>query len=103
MAEVANAFTDLLWGPSGWQSPNVMYETLRREQCLSPLGITERQHVIGLIEKTAAEWRHEQEQGMVGGTLAYHIGFALMRASYLNARAQELLKTITYSPRPQRW
>ena len=103
MAEIPNAFTDLLRGPSGWQPPDVMYDTLRRGQCLSPPGIEERQHVIGLIEKSAAAWRHEQAQGMVGGTLAYHIAFILMRAGYLNARAGELLKTLTYPPRPKRW
>ena len=103
MAEIPNALTELLWGPSGWQPPDVMYDTLRREQCLSQAGIEERQHVIGLIEKSAAAWRHEQAQGMVGGTLAYHIAFILMRAGYLNARAGELLKTLTDPPRPKLW
>jgi hypothetical protein len=80
-----------------------MYDTLRREQCLSQAGIEERQHVIGLIEEGAAEWRHEQAQGMIGGTLAYHIAFILMRAGYLNARAGELLKTPAHPPRTKRW
>ena len=103
MAEIPNALTVLLWGPSGWQPLDVIYDTLRREQCLSQAGIEERQHVIGLIEKSVTEWRHEQAQGMVGGTLAYHLAFILMRAGYLNARAGELLKTLTYQPRPKRW
>jgi hypothetical protein len=72
-AEPPNAFTDLLWGPSGWHSPDVLYETLRGEQCLTPLGIEEGQHVIELIEKSAAECRHKQGRLMIGGTLAYHV------------------------------
>ena len=48
MAEIPNALTVLLWGPSGWQPLDVIYDTLRREQCLSQAGIEERQHVIGM-------------------------------------------------------
>ncbi len=99
MAEVPNAFADLLRG----QTPDAMYDTLRRERCLSPAGLEERQRVVVLIEKSAEEWRHDQELGIVGPTMAYQIAGTLMHDGCLNARATELLKTITYQPHPRRW
>jgi hypothetical protein len=91
MAEIPNALTDLLRG----KTPDEICETLHQNHCLSPAGIEQRTRAIALIRE--AGQRHH-EQGMVGPTREYYIAGALMGGGYLNARAKDLLDTITYQP-----
>lgn len=94
MAEIPNALTDLLRG----QTPEEIYETLSQNHCLSPAGIAQREGCIALIRRADAEARRHREHGLVGPTREYYIAGALMGGGYLNARAKDLLDTITYRP-----
>jgi len=94
MAEIPNALTDLLRG----KTPDEVYETLSREHCLSPVGIEQRAHCIAMIQQADAEALRHREQGLVGPTREYEIIGALIGRGYLNARAKDLLATITYQP-----
>lgn len=95
-AEPPNALTDLLRG----KPPDEIYETLRKQHCLSPAGIEQRAQVMAVIAKADKEVRQHQEQKILGATREYEIVGALMSGGYLNARAGELLNTITYKPQP---
>lgn len=94
MAEIPNALTDLLRG----KTPEEIYEALYREHCLSPVGIEQRARGIALIRGADAEARRHREHGLVGPTREYYIAGALIGGGYLNARAKDLLDTITYQP-----
>ena len=96
MAEIPNALTDLLRR----KPPDEVYETLRDAHCLSSDGIERRAECLALIAEAHAEALAHQEQGMVGPTREYYIAGALMRGAYLNARARQLLATITYQAGP---
>jgi hypothetical protein len=73
---------------------------LRDAHCLSSDGIERRGQVLALIAQADAEALLNQERGMVGPTREYYIVGALMHGAYLNARARELLGTITYQAGP---
>src|SRR2546426_11862890 len=94
MAEIPNALADLLRG----KTPEELYDTLCQEHCLSPAGIERRAQCIVLIQQADTEARRHREQGMVGPTRKYEIVGALVAGGYLNARAKDLLATITYQP-----
>ena len=94
MAEIPNALTDLLQS----KTPNEIYDTLFVERCLSHAGIEQRAQCIALVQEADTEARRHREQGMVGPTREYEIVGALVAGGYLNARAKDLLATITYQP-----
>ncbi len=94
MAEIPNALTDLLRS----KTPDEIYDTLSLEHCLSRAGIEQRAQCIALIQEADTEARRHRDQGMVGPTREYEIVGALVAGGYLNARAKDLLATITYQP-----
>jgi len=93
VAEILNALTEHLYGG---KTLDEIYDILRRERCLSPVGIERRAQVIAVAVDAEAEWRRDDERGVVGGTREYRIAFTLMSKGYLNARAKKLFNKITY-------
>jgi len=96
MAEIPNALTDLLRR----KTPDEVYATLRDAHCLSSNDIERRAQILALIAEAHAEALANDERGMAGPTREYYVVGALMRGAYLNARARELLDTITYRAGP---
>jgi hypothetical protein len=99
MVEIPNALTGLLNG----KTPPEIYDTLRKEKCLSPAGVESRAQVIAVATDAEAEARRDAAAGMVGGSREFRIILALSAHGFLNPRARKLLNRITYRPQPKRW
>lgn len=99
MADIPSKLTVLVQGKTIAE----IYETLRREKCLSPAGLEDRAQVIAVAGRAEAEHRRSSEQGAVGGTREFCIVLALSGGGYLNTRAKKLFDTRAYKEQRKPW
>jgi hypothetical protein len=99
MADIPSKLTVLLQDKTTAE----IYETLRREKCLSPSGLENRAQVVAVAAEAEAGHRRSSEQGAIGGTREFCIVLALSGGGYLNERAMKLFDTTAYKPQSKPW
>jgi hypothetical protein len=92
MAEIPTKLTSLLWK---CKTTDDVYETLRRERCLSPQAVAHRADAMVSIQQGELAWRREvADPGACGGTREWYVVGALMRGGYLNERARKFMEKL---------
>jgi hypothetical protein len=98
MAEIPSRLTLQLTD----KTPNEIYETLRRERCLSTAGLEKRAEALEVIKGGAAESQRNAERRLIGATREYIVILRLGGGGYLNGRARKLLNALAVC-KPKRW